>query len=132
MSVYLARLAEQVGYQLDPDELDPVTGFHPGLVIAWVRASARHAGLAHARQLLDAPIDFLREQHDSNTHDLHACQLADLLRARDRLDRELPVAAGAYAAACAALAETGLGLIWPDEPGTEDTARTHAQSRPGT
>jgi hypothetical protein len=133
LSSYLAALAGQVGYDLDPDELDPVTGFHPGLVVAWVLAGARHAGLAHAHRLLDAPIDFLREQDNpADAEDgLHACLLADLRRVRDRLDRDLPAAAGGYAAACRALAGTGLGLLWPRQAHAADCDPPGGQPPPG-
>jgi hypothetical protein len=119
MSAYLAALADQVGYDIDLDELDPAIGFHPALVISWALTGARHAGLAHARSMLSGPIAFLREQDapDDQRGDqddgLHACLLADILRVRDRLEADLLAAARSYAAACRALAGTDLGLVWP-------------------
>jgi hypothetical protein len=129
LSAYLATLAGQLGYDVDLEELDPVTGFHPRLVVSWALSGARHAGLAHARSLLAGPVAFLREQdapgdqgddqRGAEDDGLHACMLADVLRVRDRLDHDLLAAARSYAAACQALAVTGLGLVWPreDPPG---------------
>jgi hypothetical protein len=117
LSAYLATLADQVGYEVALEESDPVTGLCPALVVSWALAGARHAGLAHARWLLAGPVAFLREQDGPDNQDgcLHAGLLADVLGVRDRLDRDLAAAAGAYAAACQELAGAGLGLVWPRE-----------------
>jgi hypothetical protein len=122
LGAYLVVLAGRVGYDVDLDELDPVTGFHPALVVSWALSGARHAGLAHARSLLAGPAAFLREQDFPANRDdgLHAGMLADIVRVRDRLDRDLFAATGAYAGTCQALADTGLGLVWPREGQPDD------------
>jgi hypothetical protein len=117
LSAHLAALAAQVGYDVDLEDSDPVTGLCPALVVSWALAGARHAGLAHARWLLAGPVAFLREQDGPDNQDgcPHAGLLADVLGVRDRLDRDLIAAAGAYAGYCQALADAGLGLVWPRE-----------------
>jgi len=132
LAAYLTALAAESGYDIDLDELDPVTGFHPELVLAWAVAGARHAGLAYTRSLLAGPVAFFREQvgpHDPqhNTGDdpgghsddsvaTHVDLLAGLIVLRDRLDHDLAAAAYAYTAACRALAGTGLGVAWSRQP----------------
>jgi hypothetical protein len=57
---YPIALAKLLGYDLDPDELEPVTGLHPELVFDRATTGARHA-ITYTRTLLGAQTAFLRE-----------------------------------------------------------------------
>jgi hypothetical protein len=70
---YLSTLAGEVGYRIEPDQLDPACGHHPELVLAWVAAGARHAGLTYTRGLLPGGFEVAHEQVNSPDH---TCQVA--------------------------------------------------------
>jgi hypothetical protein len=112
LTAYLANLADLLGYDLDLDALEPVTGLHTEQVIAWAEAGARHATIAYTRTLLAAPIAFLRANPSHSQPDDHL--LANLLDHAQRYDEALDHASRCYAAACHAL--TGAGLVWPRTP----------------
>lgn len=109
LTVYLVELADLLGYDIDLDALESVTGLHTELVIAWAEAGGRHATIAHTRMLLAAPISFLRTNPSDSQADQHL--LANLLDHHQRYDEDLDQASRCYAAACHAL--TGTGLMWP-------------------
>lgn len=95
---YLLRLASQVGYTIDSDELEVTCGLDPELVLAWARAGSDHVGLAYARHLLTSATVFLRTQGTADprlaarTTDL----LAELHYRNDILARKLVRAANDY------------------------------------
>jgi hypothetical protein len=109
LTTYLVALADLLGYDVDLDALESVTGLHTELVIAWAEAGGRHATIAHNRMLLAAPIVFLRANGSTSPADQHL--LANLRDHHQRYDEDLDHASRCYAAACHAL--TGTGLVWP-------------------
>lgn len=118
LTAHLVALAEQLGFQVELPELDPVCGLDTSHVLQWAEAGARHAGLAYQRHLLAGPIAFLKQ--DSRG----ALELGDLL-AHDRwLDQAQDQASRRFAAACHTLSGSGLGLIWP----RDETAGTPAST----
>lgn len=110
---HLGVLARQTGYNVDLDELDPVTGHEPRLVTTWALSAGRHAALAYARWLLDGPDEFLRAAAADGEHTIAAALLPDLVATELLLDAQLRISAGVFGRACHALAGAGLGLVWP-------------------
>lgn len=123
LTAYLVELADLLGYDIDPAELEPVTGLYTERVIAWAEAGTRHAALAHMRTLLAGPIEFLRANPCTCQTDQHL--LASLRERDQRYDEELDHASRRYAAACHAL--LGTGLVWP----RDSEATTPAQNGHG-
>jgi hypothetical protein len=126
LTAYLVELADLIGYDLDLDELEPVTGIHPLMVIEWATAGTDHACLAYIRGLLAGPIGFLQQHTDrtgsAEVSDLDLSLLAELREQDQRLCEALDAASRRYAAACQALLHTG--LIW------SRVADEHTKSRP--
>jgi hypothetical protein len=116
LTAYLVELADLIGYDLDLDELEPVTGIHPLMVIQWATAGADHACLAFTRSLLAGPTGFLQQHTDRSgsgsgeVSDLDLSLLAELREQDQRLSEALDAASRRYAAACQALVHTG--LVW--------------------
>jgi hypothetical protein len=112
---HLQALAGQVGYDIDPDELDPVTGHEPRLVTDWALRAGRHAALGYGRWLLDGPEEFLSESLADGEDTIAALLLPGVVAAGRRLDTELRHVTSLFTHSCATLAGTRLGLIWPRE-----------------
>jgi hypothetical protein len=108
---YLTGLADQVGFRVQLAELDPACGHHPDLVLAWVAAGARHAGLTYARGLLGGAFEFLHEQVNSPDLDARVvaeAMLCQLYHHDEQLSAALAEAGRGYATASTMLAGTGL------------------------
>lgn len=114
MTDYLVELADQLGFDVDVDQLWVACGHWPRQVFTWVAAGCHHASLIVQRRLLAGPIDFLRDLADPDDQWL----LADLLAEDRRLDEALDEAGRRYATCCRTLAETG--LTSPHHAGTGD------------
>ena len=87
---HLQTLAGQVGYDLDLDELDPVTGHEPRLVTDWAVRAGRHAALGYARWLLDGPEEFLRQSLADGEDSIAALLLPGVLTAATPNDATSP------------------------------------------
>jgi len=115
---HLQALAGQVGYDIDLDELDPVTGHEPRLVTEWAVRAGRHAALAYARWLLQGPEATLREFAADGDDTIADLLLPHVLAAGHRLDAELRHVTSLFTHGCTALAGTNLGLLWPHDTTT--------------
>lgn len=122
---YLHRLAAQVGYAIDWDELDPTCGSDPELVLAWARAGTDHAGLAYARHLLASAMVFLdtRATADPRLAARTSDLLAELHYRDDKLARKLARAANDYRNTLVRLSRY-TGMAWPTPPAGEPSARS--------
>lgn len=114
---YLRRLASQVGYTIDCDELDATCGADPDLVLAWAKAGTDYAGLAYARRLVASATAFLRTPAAADpwlaarTTDL----LAELQYRDDRHARKLARAATDYRHTLVRLSRY-TRMAWPTPP----------------
>lgn len=127
LTAHLVRLAEQLGYQVELDELDAACAFYTRQVLDWAEAGTGHAALTYQRNLLAGPISFLQQHPDRTNHTL----LGDLLDQDRWLEAAQDAASRRYADACQTLYADASGLIWSHETAAgADASTTAAPGQP--
>lgn len=134
----LTALTTRAGFDIDTDVLDVIIAHEPDLISTWVHAAACHAATDYVADLLTAPIQYLREETDTDpagAGGVLAVLHEDLLTRRHMLTGRLARTWAAFTTACHALADTG--LLWPGEPTPTGTtleailASAHGQALTG-
>jgi len=113
----LASAADDVGWQVDLDQLPVTCAQVPALVLALVDASAAHHGAAASLRILDEAAASLRTVIDPDTGpdgDLQIRLLADVLILTDTRRRHAEVTRRRLLTALQALQPDG--ATWPPEP----------------
>lgn len=117
----LASAADDVGWQVDLDQLPVTCAQVPALVLALVDASAAHHGAAAGLRILDEAAASLRTVIDPDTGpdgDLQVRLLADVLTLTDTRRRHAEVTRRRLLTALQALQPDG--ATWPPEPTAPD------------
>ena len=111
LSPVLIAAATAAGFDLDLEELVPVTAHRADLVVQLVTAAARLATNRWARQVLADAEETL--QHVGADEKLRLDLLDDVVTAINQLDWAEPGLTLAVARSCRRLHRTNLGLAWP-------------------
>lgn len=110
----LLELTEQAGLYLNDDDFDTISAETPHLMMAWISAAARYAGLDYQLQLLHRPIGWMRDEiSPASRYDIDEIgpfvdQLHGLLKEHQRLTAAQAEAHRAFTTASKPLIDRGL------------------------
>jgi hypothetical protein len=131
----LAGLSEHAGLYINDDDFDAVVTEAPHLALTWLSAAGRYASADYQLQLLQRPIDWMRDEigpaggNGIDEIGRPVDNLRRLLNEHSKLDAARTAALRDFTAACRPL--TAEGLVLPDErTWREVTLIAHGQTQP--
>jgi hypothetical protein len=133
----LADLSEHAGFYINDDDFDVVMAEAPHLGLPWLSAAGRYANADYQLQLLQRPIDWMRDEighaadHDIDDIGGFVNNLRRLLDEHSKLVAARAAALRDFTAACRPLLTEA--LVLPDErTWREVTLIAHGQTQPTT